>query len=140
MDAPRHPAGAIGLPTETVCPTCGTELTTTSWCERCQRRIGTPAVVRVEQRSSSRRPRRWMVKRRYLHLTAALMSLLIPGAGQIYKGRTLAGVIWLVVVGAAYWAVGAPGLMVHLMCVVTAGSAARVKRRVFVWRPATWTG
>jgi hypothetical protein len=80
-----------------------------------------------------------MVKRRFLHTTAALMSLAIPGAGQVYKGRLKAGLAWFLIVATAYLLVGAPGIIVHLMCVVTAGSAARVVRRPFVSGPAGWT-
>jgi hypothetical protein len=122
----------------TTCPRCGSTADEAGWCAACQQRVGSPAVVLVEKRSSSRRPRRWLVRRKYLHLTAALMSLLIPGAGQVYKGRFITGAAWFVIVVAAYLLIGPPALIIHLMCVVTAGSAARVRRRVVVARPASW--
>jgi hypothetical protein len=92
----------------------------------------------VEKRSTNRQPRRWFVRRRYLHTTAALMSLVVPGAGQVYKGRVLIGLAWLVVVVGSYVAVGLPALLVHLMCVVFAGSAARVVRLPFLYDGVGW--
>jgi hypothetical protein len=66
------------------------------------------------------------------------MSLIVPGAGQIYKGRVKVGIAWLVIVAAAYALVGFPGVLVHLMCVVSAGSAARIRRRAFVSDRFSW--
>lgn len=117
----------------TLCPRCRKTTATPGWCDACQRRTTPKKDYRIERRRSGRRPRRWMVNRRYLHLTAALMSLAVPGAGQVYKGRIAAGIAWFAVVVAGYWAFGWPGLIVHLMCVVTAGSAARELRRPFLY-------
>lgn len=57
---------------------------------------------------------------------AAVLSLLIPGAGQISNGRTLAGLGWLFLVPGAYvmtfvatfCCCGLPGLVVGLVCAV----------------------
>ncbi|HEX8430507.1 MAG TPA: hypothetical protein VF625_04435 [Longimicrobium sp.] len=122
----------------TVCPRCGAP-GEDGWCEACQRRITPGRAYRIEKRSSSRAPRRWLVKRKYLHLTAALMSLVLPGAGQVYKGRTLVGILWFVVVAGCYWLVGLPALLIHLMCVITAGSAAREVRIPFLYDGVSWT-
>jgi hypothetical protein len=110
------------------CPRCGA-VSETDWCDACERRISAPPIIRYEKRSSDRRPRRWRVPRRYVHLIAALLSLVLPGAGQVYKGRNVAGALWFVGVAACYWLVGLPALLVHLMCVVFAGSAAPPIRR-----------
>jgi hypothetical protein len=120
------------------CPRCSADTAGSDWCDRCQRRVGPPPVILYEKRSSSRAPRRWRVHRRYLHLTAAVLSLLLPGAGQVYKGRVAAGIAWLLVIVAAYVLVGPPGLLLHLMCVVTAGSAARQMRRPFRAEGIAW--
>ncbi|HEX8455289.1 MAG TPA: hypothetical protein VF647_24640 [Longimicrobium sp.] len=109
------------------------------WCEACQRRIAPAPEYRIEKRSTSRHPRRWFVRRRHLHKTAALMSLLLPGAGQVYKGRVVIGIAWFLIVAGCYWMVGLPALLVHLMCVVMAGSAARVVRLPFLYDGAGWT-
>ena len=120
------------------CPRCSTLATETGWCERCQQRITPPREYRFEQRSTSPRPRRWKVRRRFLHTTAALMSLILPGAGQVYKGRVVQGIVWFVVIAASYWLVGLPALIVHLMCVITAGSEATVVRRPVPYEGGSW--
>ncbi len=40
---------------------------------------------------------------------AAVLSVLIPGLGQVYAGRLLAGGLWFLATGIAYWAVLIPG-------------------------------
>jgi TM2 domain-containing membrane protein YozV len=42
---------------------------------------------------------------------AAILSLLIPGVGQLYNGRILAGILWLIItpglwIGTAGYSVG----------------------------------
>jgi len=54
---------------------------------------------------------------------AALLSLVIPGAGQLYTGRWLAAVLWFLAVSAGY-ALILPGLMLHVLCIVSAASSA----------------
>jgi TM2 domain-containing membrane protein YozV len=56
---------------------------------------------------------------------AAVLSLILPGAGQIYKGRTLAGIVWMLVTAWLYLTIFLPGVLVHFACV---GEA--------YWRPA----
>ncbi len=53
---------------------------------------------------------------------AALLSLIIPGAGQIYKGKVLAGLIWLFAVAVGYFFLIIPGIMLHLICIFSAAS------------------
>jgi len=57
---------------------------------------------------------------------AGLLSLLVPGVGQIYNGRILVGVIWLVLTGVSW--IGSAGLLgwvVHLIAAWCAYSYAR---------------
>jgi TM2 domain-containing membrane protein YozV len=54
---------------------------------------------------------------------AALLSLLVPGAGHIYAGRFAAGVLWFIIVGLGYTLL-IPGLFLHLWCVASAAGAA----------------
>src|SRR5262249_44930195 len=56
---------------------------------------------------------------------AALLSLLIPGAGQIYKGHVKRGILWLVCVVVGYKLRVLPGLLLHLLCILNAGKKAR---------------
>jgi hypothetical protein len=53
---------------------------------------------------------------------AAVLSLVIPGAGQIYKGQVAIGLLWLLFVVVGYTFLIVPGLILHLVCIVTAAS------------------
>ena len=53
-------------------------------------------------------------------IVAALLSVVLPGAGQAYSGRLSSGVLWLVAVGAGYLLLLVPGLILHLCCVADA--------------------
>ncbi len=54
---------------------------------------------------------------------AAVFSLFIPGAGQLYTGRVVGAVLWFLVVTAGY-ALLLPGLVLHLFCIVSAAASA----------------
>jgi hypothetical protein len=54
--------------------------------------------------------------------TAAVLSFVIPGTGQMYKGRILAGLCWLVGVAVGYVAFVVPGVVLHIACVYNAYS------------------
>ncbi len=57
---------------------------------------------------------------------AAVLSLLLPGAGQAYVGRPVAAVLWFMVVSLGYLLI-LPGLFLHLLSMVSAaGSAHRL--------------
>jgi TM2 domain-containing membrane protein YozV len=51
---------------------------------------------------------------------AAVLSLVIPGAGQLYQGRVLAGLLWFVIVILGYVILIIPGLILHLACIISA--------------------
>ena len=53
--------------------------------------------------------------------TAAVLSFLIPGLGQIYNGRILRGVFWLIVTPGLW--VGTGGLLGWLCHIVSAYTA-----------------
>lgn len=52
--------------------------------------------------------------------TAAFLSFLIPGWGQMRRGKMVQGLIWMVVVIAGYFLLIIPGLILHLLCMVEA--------------------
>jgi len=56
---------------------------------------------------------------------AAVLSVLIPGLGQIYSGRLVTGGIWFLATGIAYWAVLLPGFLAHALCIWSAYHSAR---------------
>jgi TM2 domain-containing membrane protein YozV len=51
---------------------------------------------------------------------AAILSLLIPGLGQLYKGQILNGVVWFVFVAIGYAALIVPGVILHICCILGA--------------------
>jgi len=53
---------------------------------------------------------------------AALLSLIIPGAGQIYREHILSGLLWLLLVPIGYFFLVCPGVILHLLCIVFAAS------------------
>lgn len=60
---------------------------------------------------------------------AGLLSLLVPGLGQIYNGRVIVGLIWLIVTGATWiGSVGTLGWIVHLISAYCAYSYAQEHR------------
>jgi hypothetical protein len=52
---------------------------------------------------------------------AALLSLLIPGAGQMYKGQGVNGLTWLFLTMIGYLLI-VPGLILHICCIFGAAS------------------
>jgi TM2 domain-containing membrane protein YozV len=55
---------------------------------------------------------------------AAVLSLIIPGAGQMYTGQIGLGLFWLVIVPIGYVMLIVPGLVLHAICVFTAAAGA----------------
>lgn len=51
---------------------------------------------------------------------AALIGLVIPGGGHIYKGKLGSGLIWLGCVAFGYILFVIPGLVLHIISVVKA--------------------
>ena len=54
---------------------------------------------------------------------AAALSLVVPGAGQLYAGRPGAAVVWFVCVMVGYLLI-LPGLILHALCIVSAAALA----------------
>ncbi len=59
---------------------------------------------------------------------AALLSFLIPGAGQMYKGQVIKGLVWFFLVVLGYILFVIPGLVLHLLCILGAASGDPMKR------------
>jgi hypothetical protein len=59
---------------------------------------------------------------------AAVLSLIVPGAGQLYAGRPLSAVLWFVAVSIGYLLFIAPGVLLHALCVASAASASHQLR------------
>ena len=48
---------------------------------------------------------------------AAALSLLVPGGGHIYRGKTVKGFLWLFLVAAGYSFYLLPGMILHGACI-----------------------
>ena len=60
---------------------------------------------------------------------AGILSLIVPGVGQLYNGRVLAGVLWLILTGVSWIStVGTLGFVVHLISAYCAYSYAKEHR------------
>jgi TM2 domain-containing membrane protein YozV len=59
-------------------------------------------------------------------LLAGILSLLVPGLGQIYNGRVLAGILWLLLTGFSWIGSAATfGWVIHLIAAWCAYSYAK---------------
>lgn len=56
---------------------------------------------------------------------AAVLSVLVPGLGQLYAGRLGAAALWFVATATAYWAVLVPGFLIHALCIWSAYHSAK---------------
>jgi TM2 domain-containing membrane protein YozV len=61
-----------------------------------------------------------MQHKRWSRLVAAILSFVIPGLGQLYKGQVFNGLLWFVVVIAGYVAFVVPGAVLHVLCILGA--------------------
>ena len=58
--------------------------------------------------------------------TAGILSLLIPGVGQLYNGRILAGILWLIITPGFWIGTGGTlGWVCHIIAAYTAYSYAK---------------
>jgi len=60
---------------------------------------------------------------------AAILSMIVPGAGQLYAGRPLSAIAWFFLVTLGYLLLIVPGVLLHVLCVASAASSAHR------WRP-----
>jgi TM2 domain-containing membrane protein YozV len=60
---------------------------------------------------------------------AAVLSLIVPGVGQLYNGRILAGILWLIITPGLWIGTGGTlGWICHIISAYTAYSYARDHR------------
>lgn len=61
---------------------------------------------------------------------AAVLSMIVPGAGQLYAGRPLSAIAWFMLVTMGYLMLIVPGVLLHVMCIASAAASAQR------WRPS----
>ncbi len=98
------------------CPECDREISSRAEaCPHCGCPISPSGPVQIVQAPAP-------PQRKWNPGIAALLSLVIPGAGQMYKGQVFNGLVWLVVVVIGYVVFVIPGLVLHLFCIIGAAS------------------
>ena len=61
-----------------------------------------------------------LLKQKWNPVTVALLSLLVPGGGHIYRGKPITGFLWLVFVAVGYRLYLFPGIFLHLISIIFA--------------------
>lgn len=51
---------------------------------------------------------------------AAIWSMMLPGLGQMMKGRVMPGIFWAILVSSGYFSYFWPGLTLHALCILDA--------------------
>lgn len=51
---------------------------------------------------------------------ASVMTMMLPGLGQMLKGQIMPGIIWALAVGSGYFMYFWPGLIIHAFCILDA--------------------
>src|SRR4051794_28075699 len=98
------------------CPFCSTVIQPmTGVCKHCGRDLAAPTTGQAATVVPRTRP--------YSPAIAAVLSLVIPGAGQMYCGRVGTGMRWLVAVMIGYVARIVPGAILHVICICSAALA-----------------
>jgi TM2 domain-containing membrane protein YozV len=85
-------------------------------CPECKKEISDSAQTCPNCGFAIVRPKKWSPG------LAALFSLIIPGAGQMYRGKVGTGLLWLVFVIMGYVFFIVPGIILHLVCIFSAAA------------------
>lgn len=113
MSTPTSPV--IAPETTVRCPYCAEAISALAKkCKHCGEFLD--AALRQRRLPTASQQQTWNPG------VAAVLSLFIPGAGQMYKGQIGAGFGWLVGTIAGYCLFIVPGLILHIVCIYKAYS------------------
>lgn len=100
------------------CPFCAEEVQENALkCRHCGEFLTSTIQDRIDESRG--------IKKDFNPGIAALLSFIIPGAGQIYKGNIAGGIGWLILAVLGYICLILPGVVIHIICVVKAFSQER---------------
>jgi len=109
-------------PTTKKCPFCAEEILSDAIkCKHCGE-IVDPVQLRAKNAELSQKVQTAQPARKWSPGVAALLSFLIPGAGQMYKGNVISGLIWFMFTVIGYFLLFIPGLVIHFFCIVLAAT------------------
>jgi len=101
------------------CPKCSTPLRASALsCPQCGAVL--PADIQLAGRGQAGLDS--APERKWNPWIAGLLSLVLPGAGQVYRGYWFRGLVWLCFVVLGYLFYFFPGLCFHIGCVMAAVS------------------
>jgi TM2 domain-containing membrane protein YozV len=69
-------------------------------------------------------------ERSFNPLIAGVLSFIVPGLGQLYKGQFWGALLWFLLTGAGYALFVIPGVVLHFFCVLAAAFNSAGKERL----------